>query len=254
MRVTVLGCGGSFGVPTVGNDWGSCDPAEPRNRRRRPSILVEDAGTRILVDTGPDLRQQLLDAEVDRIDAVLYTHGHADHVHGLDDLRVLAHRAGRPLPAYGDPGTLAEIERRFDYAMASVEMDRGIYGPYLTPHPIEGPFRVGSIDVIPFRQSHGQVDTLGFRFGRFGYSTDVVALDEAAFAVLDGVEVWIVDATRERPHVSHAHVALALEWIERVRPQRAYLTHMNQTLDYATLKAKLPPHVEPAYDGLVIGL
>jgi len=252
MRVIVLGCGGSLGVPMIGNVWGECDPANPRHPRRRPSIIVETATTRILVDTSPDLREQLLDAEVDRIDAVLFTHAHADHTHGVDDLRALTFRTGGPIPAFADATTIDLLERRFGYVMDSIAMDRGLYAPYLTPHVIDGPFRVGDIEVVPFLQGHGAVNSLGFRFGPFAYSTDAATLDEEAFRVLEGTKVWIVDACREKPHPSHAHVGLALEWIARVQPDRAYLTHMNHTLDYEKLKARLPDHVLPAHDGLVI--
>ncbi len=251
MKITVLGCGGSLGVPMVGNVWGRCDPAEPRNRRRRPAILVEGGGVTLLVDTPPDLREALLSAGVTRIDAVLYTHGHADHLHGVDDLRALTFGHG-PIPAHLDADTRREIEHRFAYVIESVDMDRGLYRPLLRPVAIDGPFRIGGLDIVPFVQEHGSGHSLGFRFGGFAYSTDVVALDETAFATLDGVAVWMVDATREEPHPSHSHLANTLEWIARLKPRLAYLTHMNQTMDYRRLMATLPPGVEPAYDGLVI--
>jgi phosphoribosyl 1,2-cyclic phosphate phosphodiesterase len=252
MRVTVLGCGGSMGVPMVGGNWGHCDPAEPRNRRRRPSILVEAGETVVLVDTTPDLRSQLLDAGVQRVDAVLYTHDHADHIHGIDDLRPFTYRSGRPIPIHGDPATMASLEQRFSYAIASMNVDRGLYKAIAVPHRIEGPFRIGDLSVVPFVQDHGNARSLGFRFGAFGYSTDVVNLDEAAFAALEGIEVWIVDATREDPHPSHAHLERTLGWIARLRPRQAYLTHMNHTMDYNRLCRILPPGVAPAHDGLVI--
>lgn len=251
--VTVLGCGGSMGLPLVGGHWGACDPTNPRNRRRRPAILVRRGETTILVDTGPDLRQQLLDAEVTRLDAVLYTHGHADHLHGIDDLRPLTFGHG-PIPAYADRATIGELEARFAYAVSSVTMERGIYKPILDIRPIDGPFDVDGLPVIPFAQNHGPTESLGFRFGPFAYSTDVVALDDAAFEALRGVEVWIVDALREEPHLTHAHVGLALEWVERLKPRQTYLTHMNQSMDYGRLSAMLPKGVEPAYDGLEIRL
>ncbi len=252
MRVTVLGCGGSMGVPMVGGNWGACDPAEPRNRRSRPSILVATERTTVLVDTTPDLRDQLLDAAVQRVDAVLYTHEHADHVHGIDDLRPFTYRTQRPIPVYGDPATISGLEQRFSYAVASTDVERGLYKAIVMPHRIDGPFTIGDIPVTPFHQDHGSTRSLGFRFGPVGYSTDVVNLDETAFAVLAGVEVWIVDATREDPHPSHAHLARTLEWIARLKPRQAYLTHMNHTMDYGRLMRILPPGVAPAHDGLVI--
>ena len=252
MKITVLGCGGSLGVPMVGNIWGTVDPSEPRNRRRRPSILVEEGGAALLVDTSPDCREQLLAAGVTKLDAVLFTHSHADHVHGVDDLRPLMFQRGHLLPAWLDRATLSDLEARFGYVFSSVEMERGIYRPILRPHLIDGPFEVAGLPVVPFVQDHGFSTSLGFRFGRFAYSTDVVGLDDDAFAALEGVEVWMVDACREEPHPSHAHLDLTLDWIARVRPERAYLTHMNHTMDYRRLLAALPAGVAPAYDGLVI--
>ena len=249
MRVTVLGCGGSMGVPMVGGIWGTCDPANPRNRRRRPAILVQSDTTTVLVDTPPDLRAQLLDHDVKRVDALLYTHAHADHIHGIDDLRPLAFK--QPIDAHMDAAVKRELEERFGYTMASVEMDRAFYHPFLVPHLLDGPFRVGDIDILPFEQDHGPGRSMGFRFGSFAYSTDVVRLDDRAWAALEGVETWMVDATREEPHVSHAHLALALEWIERLKPKRAFLTHMNHQMDYDWLCRQLPGHVRPAHDGLV---
>lgn len=253
MKVTVLGCGGSLGVPMVGNNWGSCDPTNPRNRRRRPSILVEQGATAVLVDTSTDLRGQLLDAGVGRLDGVLYTHGHADHIHGIDDLRPLTWADGA-LVAWADAATKAQLEASFPYAVANVDMDRGLYRPILTVQAIDGPVTIGEITAIPIVQDHGFSTSLGFRFGDFAYSTDVVELDDAAFEALAGIDTWIVDATREAPHPSHAHLDRALGWIERLKPARAYLTHMNHQMDYDRLMAMLPPGVEPAYDGLVLDL
>ncbi|MCC7273076.1 MAG: MBL fold metallo-hydrolase [Alphaproteobacteria bacterium] len=253
MRVTVLGCGGSGGVPLVGGVWGNCDPAEPRNRRRRVSILVEQGGTTLVVDTSPDFREQMLDAGVRRLDAVLFTHAHADHVHGIDDLRAVNRMIGRPIPVHGDAATLRELRQRFGYAFRPLEAGTThFYKPTLEPHEIAGPFRIGAVEVVPFVQDHGYSTTLGFRFGRVAYSTDVVRLDETAFAVLAGVDTWIVDCLREEPHPTHSHLVQTLGWIARVRPRRAVLTHMTELLDYASLCARLPSGVEPGYDGLVI--
>ena len=252
MRATILGCGGSLGVPMVGNHWGTCDPGNPKNHRRRPSLLVEHGGTRLLIDTTPDCRAQLLDAKVDRLDAVLFTHAHADHIHGLDDLRGLTYRQNGPLRALADAKTAAILEDRFGYAIATVDIDRGLYAPIIDLETMDGRVQIGDIDVLPFVQAHGPGTSLGFRFGPLAYSTDVSGLDDAAFDVLQGVDVWIVDACRETPHPSHAHLDLALAWIRRLRPARAFLTHMNHTMDYDTLLEKLPAGVRPSHDGLVI--
>jgi phosphoribosyl 1,2-cyclic phosphate phosphodiesterase len=256
MRVTILGCGGSGGVPLIGGNWGHCDPSNPRNRRLRASILVEASAGAVVIDTSPDFRQQLLNAEVKRLDAVLYTHAHADHLHGIDDLRAVKVLTGRAIPIFGDGDTLAEIHQRFRYVLDVREDVMSLYEPLAEPHVIEGPFTVGDLPVvIPFEQDHGHSGrSLGYRIGPVAYSTDVVGLSEACFAALDGVELWIVDCLRERPHATHSHFAQTLDWIERVRPGRAVLTHMNHTLDYNALAAKCPPGVEPGYDGMVIEL
>ena len=253
MRVTVLGCGSSGGVPMLGPDgWGECDPADPRNRRTRVSILVEANGGNVLVDTSPDLRQQLLAAQVAHLDGVLYTHGHADHVHGIDDLRSLNFVMRRPIDVYADPTTRAELEQRFAYVFRD-DLPGTTFAPRLVAHDITGPLTVGGIDVVPFEQDHGPGGTtLGFRFGPVAYSTDVKTMPEAAFDTLQGIDTWIVDCVGENPHVTHSHVAQTLDWIARVEPRQAFLTHMSHRLDYAKLAAKLPPGVAPAHDGLII--
>ena len=253
MKVTVLGCGASWGVPAIGPDWGRCDPADPRNRRRRSSLLVESRGSLLLIDTAPDLREQLLDAGVARLDAVLLTHAHADHVHGIDDLRMINHLIGKPLPFHASPEALAEVGRRFGYALLPAP-DKPLYRPALVGLPIEGPFTAAGMPIVPFAQDHGYTTTLGFRIGPLGYSTDVTELDDDAFATLAGIELWIVDCMRRKPHPTHSHLAKTLAWIDRVRPRRAVLTHMDQSLDYRELLAELPAGVEPGYDGLVIEL
>jgi len=253
MRVTVLGCGGSRGVPVIGQGWGNCDPTNPRNRRLRPSVLVEQGGVGVLIDTSPDLRQQLLDADVRRLDAVLWTHQHADHAHGIDELRELCRMMQAPIDAYGWAEHLDDLKARFPYCFDPLRPGDPFYRPVLNAQAIEGPFDVRGLPVVPFEQDHGYMKTVGYRIGKFGYSTDVVRLGEDAFAALEGIEVWIVDCARiEPPHPVHAHLALTLEWIARVKPKRAYLTHMDQTMDYDTVRRLLPPGVEPAYDGLVI--
>ena len=256
MRVTILGAGSSSGVPIVGGGWGACDPKEPRNRRRRASILIEDANTVILVDSSPDCRQQLLDAGVGRLDAVVYTHAHADHSHGIDDLRWINVAINAPLPAYGDAETLATLRNRFGYVFEPLKRFAGrpvhYYKPVLSAREIIGPFTIGGVALTPFQQDHGFSATLGFRIGDFAYSTDVVGLEDAAFEALDGVETWIVDSYRRQPHPTHAHLDLTLGWIERLRPRRAIICHMGAEMDYQTLRRELPPGVEPGFDGMVI--
>ncbi len=254
MKLHILGCGTSFGVPKVGNDWGKCDPAEPRNRRRRVSILVEEADQRILVDTSPDLREQLLDADVARIDAVIWTHDHADHCHGIDDLRALYHVRGTPIPGFARRETLDALRSRFTYAFEG----RGGYpamisGQLLADRIDLGPFAVGVVD-----QPHGSITSAGLRFEAGGksiaYSTDCQDLTADMERLFTGVDVWVVDALRRHPHPSHAHLERTLEWIARLRPKRAILTHMDNSLDYRTLCGELPEGVEPGHDGLEITL
>jgi phosphoribosyl 1,2-cyclic phosphate phosphodiesterase len=254
MKVTILGSGAAGGVPSISRGWGSCDPANPRNRRRRPSILVEEGENRILVDTSPDCREQLLDAQVRALSGVLFTHDHADHLHGIDDLREVNRAMQAPLPIFAAPEVIDSIRRRFPYVLGSVEDGQSIYKPMLEPHAVTGPFAVGGMTVVPFEQDHGYCRTSGFRFGDFAYSTDVVELPEASFAALAGVRVWVVGCLTFTPHPTHAHLDKVLEWIARVRPERAYLTHMTPTLDYDALRAQLPAGVEPAYDGLILNL
>lgn len=253
MKVTVLGCGSSSGVPMIGNEWGVCDPDNPKNRRRRPSILVEKGDVAILVDTSPDLRQQSLDAGIERLDAVLYTHEHADHINGIDEIRVIRRLTGNNIAAYGAPDVLAALTRRFGYLFSGHAAEGNLYRPVLDPIPFTGPFRVGDIDVVPFEQDHGICISHGFRFGNFAYSTDVVELSDQAFATLEGVTTWIVDCLRNgKPHPTHANLEKTLQWIDRLGPERAVLTHMNHQADYEELCRVLPDGVEPAYDGMVL--
>ncbi|MGE4351362.1 MAG: MBL fold metallo-hydrolase [Bdellovibrionales bacterium] len=255
MKITILGCGGAGGVPLVGNVWGNCDPSEPRNRRTCVSILVEEAGQTLLVDTSPDMREQLLRTKVRDLTAILYTHSHADHTHGIDNIRSLNWLLDRSIPLYADPATMQELKTRFAYIFESDRpANARFYRPSVETHLITPgePFAFGSVKVQAFGQPHGKMTSMGYRFNDFGYSTDVAELTDEAFSILKGVKVWVVDAIRERPHHTHASVDMALEWIERVQPERAYLIHMDQSLDYGKLKARLPAHVEPCYDGLTI--
>ncbi len=250
MKVRILGCGTSSGVPRVGNDWGACDPANPKNRRRRASILVEEGESRVLVDTGPDLREQLLDADVKDVDAVIWTHDHADHCHGIDDLRQLFHARGVPVPGYGRSDTLATLRHRFGYAFAG----KGGYPPVVTSHLLGDELEVGAMRLRLVDQPHGAITSVGVRFdhdGRsIGYSTDMNALTQDMARLFEGVDVWIVDALRRHPHPSHGHLSQVLQWIADVGPRRAILTHMDQSMDYDSLCAELPANVEPGFDGL----
>ncbi|SDF74666.1 phosphoribosyl 1,2-cyclic phosphate phosphodiesterase [Limimonas halophila] len=252
MKLRVLGCGGSGGVPLVGGIWGACDPGDPRNRRRRPSILIEHEGVTILVDTSPDLREQLLDARVTKVDAVLFTHSHADHCHGLDDLRPLVYTRDHPIPAYGDGETLANLRQRFGYAFEAAHTTGALYSALLDAReiPLDTPFEVAGLSCVAFEQQHGPITTLGYRIGPIGYSPDAHTVPENGFAALDGISVWVVDCLRYAAHPSHAHFDRTLSWVRRVQPQQAILTHMNHTLDYADLAANCPPGVEPGVDGL----
>ena len=254
MKLRMLGCGTSSGVPRVGNDWGECDPANPKNRRRRVSILVEHEGSRILVDTGPDLREQLLDADVRDVSAVIWTHDHADHCHGIDDLRQLFHACGVPVAGYARPPTRRVLLQRFAYAF---EGKTG-YPPVATLAELPDELQVDCIAMRIADQPHGSITSAGILFeagGRsIGYSTDFNYLTDEMRILFQGVDVWVVDALRRRPHPSHGHLSQVLGWIEEVQPGRAILTHMDQSMDYETLVAELPDHVEPGYDGLEIAL
>lgn len=256
MKVTVLGCGGSGGVPLAGREpggyWGDCDPSNPKNRRRRVSILVEEGPTAVLIDTSPDLRAQILDNGITHLDAVLYTHAHGDHCHGLDDLRWFAYHNKGPIDAFMDAATQKRLTERFSYAFVSSADPESLYRPMMQDRVIEGPFAIGDMEIRPFVQGHGPETTLGYRLGKVAYSTDVVSLDEAAFEALEDLDLWIVDCLRDQPHPTHAHTELTFSWIERVKPKRAILTHMNHQTDYEVLAAKCPPGVEPAYDGLIL--
>lgn len=254
MRITVLGCGTSAGVPQIGCQCPVCRSTDPRDRRLRAAILVEAQGQRILFDTGPDLREQCLAAGIATIDALIYTHAHADHTHGIDDLRALNNNMMATILAHGAPVVLKHIEDRFPYAFLGGRSEMGYWRPDVTPVPFHGGFAIGPVQVTPFSQRHGRGETWGFRIGDFAYSTDTDDLDERAFEILAGIRVWIVDALRDRPHPSHAHLSRTLEWIARVGPEQAYLTHMNHDVSYADWARRLPPGVLPAHDGLRIEL
>ena len=262
LKFTILGSGSSGGVPRPGTGWGACDPRNPKNRRRRTSLLVERRNasgiTRVLIDTSPDLREQLLDAEVDWLDAVLFTHEHADHTHGIDDLRGLFIKRRRRVDVYLNEHTSKALHARFGYCFRAPPGSE--YPPIVTEHrltagqPVSVDGDGGAIAALPIEQAHGDIPSLGFRFGALAYSCDLSDLPQAGIAALAGLEVWIVDALRYKPHPSHFSVDEALAWIERIKPARAILTNLHTDLDYAELKAKLPPNVEPAFDGFSIEL
>lgn len=261
LRVTILGCGSSGGVPRATGDWGVCDPNEPKNRRSRCSLLLQkwagpagaaEKATTVLIDTSPDLRLQLAAAKPAHLDAVVISHDHADQTNGFDDVRAFAIKSRRQIPVWMDDATRETFMRRFGYAFESkggypaIVRRAGDISP-LVPLVIDGPG--GKLELLPLDQDHGFSRSLGFRVGPVGYSNDVVDMPDASFAELKGLAIWIVDALRETPHPTHAHLGRALEWIERVKPARAVLTNMHIDLDYQTLKARLPSAVEPAYDG-----
>jgi len=259
LRFTILGCGSSGGVPRLGGHWGDCDPANPRNTRRRCSMLVERDGaqgtTRVLIDTTPDMRQQLLDAGIGHLDAVAWTHSHADHTHGLDDLRQIVFNRRDRLPVWADGATQNALLARFDYAF--VQPEGSPYPPILEMHTIGGaPFTIdgagGPITLTPFEVDHGSIDALGFRIGRVAYLPDVIRIPEASWAHLQGLDCWILDALRRTPHPTHAHLDLALEWIAKAQPKEAVLTNMHIDLDHDIVAAETPDHIRPAYDGMVL--
>jgi len=260
MRFTLLGTGSSGGVPRVGPVWGSCDPTNPKNRRRRCALLVDRFGqggrTTALVDTPADLREQLLDAGVATLDGVLFTHDHADHTHGIDDLRGVFFNTKRRVRVWADAPTRAALEARFDYCF--LQKAGSLYPAILQAHDIRPPEPVriegrgGTIEAVPILQQHGDAPSLGFRFGNVAYSPDISGIPEGSLPLLQGLDLWIVDALRPMPHPSHFSVRQALAWIERLSVKRAILTHMTVELDYETLRRQLPPHVEPGYDGMVV--
>jgi len=250
MKVRILGCGTSSGVPRIGNDWGACDPGEPRNRRSRASILIQTATTRVLVDTGPDMREQLLAADVDRLDAVIWTHDHADHTHGIDDLRQVYHAMRQPVRGLARPVTAAILRDRFAYVFAGMDG----YPPTVVLEELPDRLTIGDIAVTVVDQPHANIVSAGLRFdgdgGSIGYATDFNVMTNDMCALYLNIDIWIIDVLRRHPHPSHPHLDQALPWIADLAPRRTALTHLDQSMDYATLLSELPPGVEPGYDGL----
>jgi phosphoribosyl 1,2-cyclic phosphate phosphodiesterase len=258
MRFTILGCGSSGGVPRLGGHWGDCDPNNPKNRRQRCSLLVERitaaGATTILIDTSPDLRNQLLATGTGRLDGVIYTHNHADHVHGIDDLRMIVYNMRERLSVWADAPTQKGLRDRFSYAF--IQPEGSSYPPILNMNLIDGDVTIdgagGPITFIPFTVNHGAIDSLGFRIGDVAYLPDAAKIHDASWPVLENLDCWIVDALRRSPHPTHTHLERTLEWIERAAPRRAVLTNMHNDLDYATVEAETPDHITPAYDGMVL--
>ena len=263
IKITILGCGSSGGVPRIGGDWGACDASNPKNRRRRCSLLIEryksdNEVTRVLIDTSPDMHAQLTDLSIKWLDGVLYTHEHADHTHGIDDLRALAINGKRRIDTYMNDATRNAIENKFSYCFrAPANSD---YPPILTNHQItanepvviDGPG--GEITILPFDQLHGNIISLGFKIGNLAYSSDLHDLPEKSHAAVQELDVWIIDALRYRPHPTHFNVEDALNWISRMNPKHAVLTNMHVDIDYKSLSDELPSDIEPAYDGMTFDL
>jgi len=257
-RFTLLGCGSSPGVPRINGDWGACDPNNPKNRRSRASLLIEQFGedggsTTVVVDTGPDFRDQMIRAAVERLDAAVYTHSHADHLHGIDDLRGYIIVQRMRMPIYADAPTMARLREGFRYCFE--RPDGSEYPPILTPHLLEGPGHAVTIDgaggrlsLLPFEQLHGSITSLGFRVGDVAYCSDVSGFPDNTVELLQGLDVLIIDALQYRTHPSHFSLGEALAWIERLQPARAILTHMHIPLDYDTVCEETPDRVEPGYD------
>ena len=254
----ILGCGSSGGVPRLGGVWGACDPKNPKNDRQRCSLLITrqtaNGKTSVLIDTTPDMRRQLLNAKVDNLDAVLYTHDHADHVHGLDDLRMLVLRNRKRLQVWADKQVQKSLNERFGYAF--IQPQGSPYPPILDMNDLMGDLSItgdgGTIDIVPFYVKHGGINALGFRINNFAYLPDVSEIPEKSWNLLDNLDCWVVDALRYTPHPSHSHLSQTLEWIDRANPKRAIITNMHIDLDYETVCKETPERVTAAYDGMQI--
>lgn len=261
MKVTILGCGGSAGVPMIGGQeggaysgiWGECDPLEPKNYRTRSSIMIEKEGYRLLIDTGPDLRAQLLKSGFSACDAVLYTHAHSDHIAGLDELRAINRVVKKPLDLWAREEVLTELQKRFSYAFQEWDGEH-FFRPVFEVHPIDSyhNIQIGPFDVVIFPQKHGRMTSMGMRFDDIAYCTDVDSFPEESFKKLEGVKIWIIGCFQREEHPAHASLKRVLEWYEMLKPERVFLTHMGIEMDYHTLCKELPPSIRPAWDGLIL--
>lgn len=249
MKITILGCGSSGGVPLITGEWGVCDSHNSRNRRRRSSILVTYENHHILIDTSPDLRQQLLDVHVTHLDAVLYTHAHADHINGLDELRPFSYTQKQPIPVYGDSQTLNDLQSTFDHAFSSTSP---FYAPFVKAHEINGPFDLFGLTICPFPQDHVTLTSWGYRIGNMAYSTDFKSIPQESLDLLKDIDLWIIDCLRFEEHPTHSHFEATINLIQQVKPKKAILTHMNHHFDYDVALSQCPPGVEPAYDGMIL--
>ncbi len=256
MKITMLGCGASAGVPLIGCNCEVCTSKNPKNRRTRPSIFIEDSGTQILIDTSPDLRQQSLASGIRMVDAILYTHDHADHTHGIDDVRSFNFHKGRAIDIYGNSETIDGLMQRFPYAFKPPKPEFGWFRPSLNPHILADyhAFTVGSLKIQPFLQLHGQMETLGFRIGNFAYSVDTNEIPAESLKLLEDIEIWIVDCLKPTPAPTHAHLERTLQWVKWIKPKLAVLTHMSHEMEYDVLSRTLPESVVPGYDGMVMEL
>ena len=262
LRATILGCGSSGGVPRVGGDWGVCDPRNPKNRRRRCSILLQQGqgadSTNILIDTSPDMREHMLSADVKHIDGVWYTHEHADHTHGIDELRGYFLNQKKRIPVWADSSTGGMLMTRFAYCVT--QAPGSDYPPILDLKNIAPGQNLdcdgagGVISARPFEVQHGNIRALGFRVGDMAYTPDVSDISDSSLGALQNLDVWIVDALRPKPHPTHFSLAETLQWIDRLKPKRAVLTNMHLDLDYDTLRRELPGHIEPGFDGMTIDI
>lgn len=254
MKVTVLGCGGSIGTPAAGGFWGKCDPEEIKNNRTRASLLVQSATTDVLVDATVDLRIHLNRMQLKKLDGVLISHSHSDHVNGVDDLKAISYHSNKLVDIYSNLETLEEMDRRWPYLFSS--QSGGIYVEFLKRCQIDPyqKFRIGDIDIESFEQDHTTCASLGFRFGKVAYSVDVADLHEKSLAVLAGIETWIVDAAayHKEARLTHANIRAVTKWVDILKPKRTYLTVLTTHMDYKTLCDELPPYIRPAYDGMVI--
>ncbi len=254
MKVNVMGSGSSFGTPAAGGFWGACDPNEPKNERSRASILIESGQTTLLVDTTPDLRFQMNKFKVQKLDGILLSHAHSDHINGADDLRPISFHRKQPIDVFANEETLAEVGRRWPYVFKAI--NPAYYSSFCTAHVVKpGEQRqIGDIKFDIFEQDHTVMKSLGFRFGDLAYSVDVADLDEAALTALEGVKIWLVDANAYHRETigTHANLKRVMEWVDRLKPEMTYLTVLSSQMDYQTLCAELPPHIRPAYDGMII--